>query len=219
MGQETLAVRLSLIQAIETTTRCNRDCDWCANRYLDDKDMSPGTFLSVLFVLRLFKPGIIAMNGCGDPMMDPNIYERVDAVRNLGYKPRIITNGDMLNTTTLGKLKEAGVSSIMISPHSDIGDKRKLAKETGLYLVDGYSPVKGGRTHNWAGQLDFENELRAKCNPKLQGRGYINVDGFITQCCLDYEANHPIGHVLDGKKLLDVECVDIPLCDTCEGSP
>ena len=219
MGQETLAVRLSLIQAIETTTRCNRDCGWCANRFLPDRDMTERIFLAALSVLKLFEPGILAMNGCGDPMMDPNIYERVWMVEKLGYKPRIITNGDMLDAKILGNLKESGVSSLMISPHSDIDGIRVLAQEAGLDIVDGYSPVKGGRTHNWAGQMDFGNELKTKCNPKLEGRGYINVDGYITQCCLDYDAKYPLGHVDDGEKLLNVWCEDMPLCDTCEGSP
>jgi len=183
------------------------------------KDMDDQTFNQSLGVLRLFEPDLIAMNGCGEPLMDPKILERMSAVAELGYKPRIITNGDFLDESVLKELKQHGMSSLMISPHGDISTIVSLAKGLGINVVAGYSPTIGGRTHNWAGQLDAENELSTKCNPLLEGRGYINVDGYVVQCCLDYLARYPLGHVSDGYKLRSAVCGPIGICKDCGGSP
>ena len=76
-------MKLSRIAGIETTTYCNMDCSWCANSLIEDRDMDEDMFDMVLRVLKLFPAGIIAMNGCGEPLMDPDIFERIDRVRFL----------------------------------------------------------------------------------------------------------------------------------------
>lgn len=211
-------MNLSLIQALETTTYCTRYCSWCLNKNLPSKHMTDEIFMKSISVLEQFPPTLIAMNGCGEPLMDPDIVTRVQFVAYLEYKSRIITNGDLLTPSLLKALLAVGMHSIMLSPHSDISELDRLKHIAGEKLITGYSPVKGGRTHNWAGQLDIPNELKASCNPLTKGRGYINVDGYITQCCLDYRALYPIAHITDDN-LPEKECLPIPLCDTCEGSP
>ena len=212
-------VKLSAIVGLETTTYCNRDCPWCLNYTLPAKDMSEDVFNASVSVLQQFKPGIIALSGCGEPLMDPDIVDRVAVVSSIGYLPVLYTNGDMVDEgVILGELKRAGLHKMFISRHEDEDDVVKLANSLGTHAESAYSPAVGGRTHNWAGQLDDINELKNVCNPLRKGWGYINVDGYITQCCLDYDAKYPICHVSDGG-ITDMMCNEIPLCKDCTGSP
>jgi hypothetical protein len=213
-------MKLKKIVGIETTTYCNRDCDWCVNSTLYARDMTAGIFDKVLEVLRLFDPCVIAISGCGEPLMDPDIMERIERVSKLGYSPVIYTNGDMLDESVSDSLKHSGLHKLFISRHDgDSYDKINIAREAGLDAELAYSPHEGWRTHNWAGQLDIENTLNNKCSPLEKGWGYINVDGYVCQCCLDYDAKYPLGHVNEGTKLVGVRCTKIPLCVSCTGSP
>jgi len=212
-------MNLSHIVGIETTTYCNMRCSWCVNHLMENKDMEEQVFNSVLDVLKQFPAGVIAMSGCGEPLMDPDIFERIDRVRFLGYRPVIYTNGTLLDEVTMHELKLAGLHMLFISQHKDIDDLLVLAGSVKLPAVKTYSPADGGRTHNWAGQLpEIECTLKNVCNPLRKGWGYINVDGYICQCCLDYDAKYPICHVND-KDIKKKECNPIPLCEDCTGSP
>ena len=137
---------------------------------------------------------IIFMNGCGEPLMDPDLPARIKAVSGLGYKPRLFTNGDFL----YDDLYPSGVDKVIVSSAIDLD---------------------GEKTHNWAGQAGFPNRLETHCLPLETGRGYINVDGYIGQCCLDYDVKYPVGHVECLQDLPGKDCTVIPLCDGCGGSP
>ena len=211
-------MNLSHIVGIETTTYCNMDCPWCANSLIEDRDMDEDMFDMVLRVLKLFPAGIIAMNGCGEPLMDPDIFERIDRVRIFGYRPVIYTNGTLLDEVSIQELKRAGLHRLCISGHDNIDDLITLAENIKLPVEKAYSPVMGTRTHNWAGQMPIGNTLKNVCNPLRKGWGYINVDGYICQCCLDYDAKYPICHVSD-RNIADKVCATTPLCKNCTGSP
>jgi len=211
--------KLKRIAGIETTTFCNRQCIWCANRLLRTRDMEQDIFDQSLEVLEMFSPDVIAMNGCGEPFMDPDIVDRVDSVARLGYSPVIYTNGDFADEFILEDLKSAGLKKIFFSQHNDINEKIELAKRCGLDADTAYSPAVGGRTHTWAGQISTENTLVNKCSPLEKGWGYINVDGYVCQCCIDYDAKYPLGHVSFKERLVDITCYKIPLCESCTGSP
>jgi len=212
-------MKLSSIIAVETTTYCNRECEWCPNSELVARDMTPQMFDEVISTLKVFPRGLLSLVGCGEPLMDPDIIERVHRVAKIGYSPRIITNGDLVTEPLLYDLKKAGICTMIFSEHSDVKDGVEMAIKCGINATIGYSPVNKGRIHNWAGQLDWHSDLSAKCNPLLKGRGYISIGGYVCQCCMDYNALYPIGHVCEGRALLDKECVPIPLCKSCGGSP
>jgi len=217
MGQRGSGVDISAIIGIETTTYCNRDCHWCANYRLEPTDMSDFIFDKSLEVLGKLPPGRIAMNGCGEPLMDVKIIEHVSAVSSIGYEPIMYSNGDLVCDEIMSDLGRAGLREIWISQHDNVDEKLKIPPKYGIIAEKAYSPAIGGHTHDFAGQIMWENEIDKVCNPLLKGWFYINVDGYITQCCLDYAAKHPVGHVIEG--IEDIISKETPLCAKCTGSP
>lgn len=218
MGQRSDKVAISAIIGLETTTFCSRECPWCPNPSMDHKVMTDEVFERSLEVLVMFPPVLIAMNGCGEPLTDPKFVERVKRVHDTGYTPYIFTNGDFLHPAVVEGLKDAGLKKICLSEHGDIDEKMAMIQGCGMDVSKAYSPAKGGRTHNFAGQLPVENTLENVCNPLQRGWFYINVEGHITQCCLDYDAKYPVGNVFDNN-IPKIRSTQIPLCDDCTGSP
>jgi len=211
-------VRITSIIGIETTTFCNLDCEWCPNSTMEHRHMDERTFDQSIKVLERLKKGIIYMNGCGEPLMDPDIAERVSRVSKLGYSPEMFTNGYFITRKLMLDLNGAGLRRLWVSEHRNVDKKINIALNAGIRAVKAYSPAVGGRTHNFAGQHGTVSERENRCGPKEEGWFYISVLGFITQCCLDYRALYPVSHVFS-TRINDINTCDIPLCGQCKGSP
>jgi len=109
--------------AIETTSCCNRRCEYCplSNAELREKrganSMDPELFTRIIDQLAEDEfAGKLALHGYGEPMLDPNFVERVREARQKLPHAYITfnSNGDLLTPETFNKLVDAGVSHIFI---------------------------------------------------------------------------------------------------------
>ncbi|GAB1372344.1 hypothetical protein MASR1M45_24060 [Candidatus Kapaibacterium sp.] len=124
---------------LEPTSKCNLHCDGC---YRENRSNSHKSLSEIRQELEIFKSlrktDSISIAG-GEPLTHPEIIEIVRLVRDMGWKPVINTNGELLTPELLFKLKEAGVFGFTF--HIDSGQDRS----------------------KWKGKNEIElNELRLK---------------------------------------------------------
>ncbi len=107
--------------SIETTNICNANCIFCAYQYQKDFRAGNGVMKEVLFVRVLDE--YEAMGGSaisftpivGDPLVDPNIIDRVALVQDRGLTAQFYTNGILFNRIDVEALIRTGIKTICLS--------------------------------------------------------------------------------------------------------
>ncbi|MHB1339022.1 MAG: radical SAM protein [Bellilinea sp.] len=103
---------------IEPTNACNLGCRTCMRNVWDEPigKMSTEIFSSILKGIQSFTPlPMVFFGGYGEPLAHPDILDMIAAVRNVGAKVEMITNGTMLNETTASRLVELGLNRLWVS--------------------------------------------------------------------------------------------------------
>ena len=103
---------------VEPTTGCNLDCRTCVRNVWEEpqQDMSTGTFERVLDGLRGL-PDLreVVVGGYGEPLAHPNILDFLRAIKGLGVKITISTNGVLLDEERARALIDLGVDGVTVS--------------------------------------------------------------------------------------------------------
>ncbi len=106
-----------LLVSFTITRRCNLKCKHC---YADAADSAHPDELTTAEAKQTIEE--IAAAGArllifdgGEPLLRPDIYELIAHTRELDMEPLVGTNGTLLSTETVDKLKRAGVRVISIS--------------------------------------------------------------------------------------------------------
>lgn len=127
----------SVIEISESGT-CNRKCSFCPRSAPDFKDIKE--FIPTILIEKLSLElsefdysGIFLFSGFVEPMLDKNIYNLVNIVRNnlKNAKIEMVTNGDVLNESRIKKLFSSGLSTLLIS----IYDGKKEAEDMNLLMI------------------------------------------------------------------------------------
>jgi len=162
----------------------------------------------------------VNMNGTGESCLDPKLAFRIRAVKDImGDKPvNMSTNAVNLTYEMAVKIKDAGIDQFDVSPHSAFHARKAvdIMRRVGLKGIVNIGAIL--MSHNWAGQLEFENQVDCsfdiKCDPLIEGRGYVLKEGNVTPCCYDYQNLGVFGHVFNSG-LLRKEYGPYELCKTC----
>ncbi|MDC1278582.1 SPASM domain-containing protein [Pelagibacteraceae bacterium] len=118
---------------ISESGTCNRSCSFCprsAANFIDKKEFITNKLHEKLCVelKELNYKGTIRYSGFVEPMLDKNIFNLINMVRN--YLPEsnieMVTNGDPLNLKRLKKLFESGLNKILISAYDGKIESEKL---------------------------------------------------------------------------------------------
>ncbi len=114
---------LSLV--IEPSSKCNLKCSFCAMHSGEyDLNERKGIMHNDLYdklirdiALLNYKIKIIQFHGCGEPLLNRDIYSMISKIKklNIAEKLKIITNGVLLNEKNLQKLVLSGINTIDIS--------------------------------------------------------------------------------------------------------
>ncbi len=97
------------ISWLEPTSQCNLACEGCYRENLTNSHKPLSVVREELEIFkRLRKSDGISIAG-GDPLMHPDIVEIVRMVHEMGFKPILNTNGNVLTMDLLKDLKRAGV--------------------------------------------------------------------------------------------------------------
>lgn len=216
---------------IETTSCCNRKCEYCplSNKELRDKrgnhHMDPEMFSRIID--QLAKEGFagkLALQGYGEPMLDPLFIERVKEARAKLPRAYITfnSNGDFLTKEIFLRLEDAGISHIYITQHSkdkkspiielrdnkdtDQGLKEQIKKRVSFYSQLVVLQNRGGTVD--LKKFAKERVATAKNCERCVSSAHtmtINVDGTVSACDNDFLREDVMGRI-DPKQnnLLDI---------------
>lgn len=103
---------------IEPTTRCNLACATCIRNTWAEPlgDMSIAVFDRLVAQLMRF-PHVesVMFGGFGEPTVHPNILHMIRAVKGLGLRAEMVTNGTRLDEAMLAGLMESGLDTLWVS--------------------------------------------------------------------------------------------------------
>ena len=222
---------LRTITTIELSNDCQLACRYCVNRDMEKKAhrrrqiMSDEVFEKCLDLLTDLctrnTQAEVNMNGNGESFLDPKMFSRIAAVRNVIGKDRLLnisTNGLIMSDEIAQALKHSGLDQMQVSVHRP--EVARLAGQTlainGMKGSFNFGAVSA--PHNWAGQIAKEHWVRVlpkiPCHPLMEGRGYVSVEGNISPCCYDYRLLGAFGTVFDSD-LVQREVKPFSLCETC----
>lgn len=104
---------------IETTNFCNAKCVMCPylNMKRSRKVMAKRTFDKVVARIKKEKLPInkVFFSGLGEPLTDPHIIKRIEAIKKLGISVKLYTNASLLMPKISRQLVNLGLDEINIS--------------------------------------------------------------------------------------------------------
>lgn len=124
--------------AIETATYCNRTCDHCAMSTWKSPQtqkqfrMSDEVFNKLVErIVEMDWTGTISFNFFDEPMLNPQLEDRIAAVRRARPKNRLVcfSNGDFATVERARSLFNAGLSELWISDHNNRENRPQECKE------------------------------------------------------------------------------------------
>jgi len=106
------------VAQIEVTSRCSTGCVFCPHDALSAKwvegDITFGTYREYIVPhLDLF--GLIYLQGWGEPMLHPHLWDMLAIAQQKGCRTGFTTNGNRLQDEQNKKLVDTGVDLISIS--------------------------------------------------------------------------------------------------------
>jgi MoaA/NifB/PqqE/SkfB family radical SAM enzyme len=115
---EKKASRPFSVAQIEVTSRCGTGCVFCPHDALFAKwiegDMPVETY-SECIVPHLDSFDLVYLQGWGEPMLHPHLWDMLDMARQRGCRTGFTTNGNWLQADQNQKLLEMGVDLISVS--------------------------------------------------------------------------------------------------------
>lgn len=100
---------------VEPTSRCNLSCIMCGRTYINRKngDMSIGTFKNLVFNMKHLR--YLTLNGLGEPLLNPDIFEMISFAKSRGIRVRLSSNATILDHSKSEKLISTGLDQLFIS--------------------------------------------------------------------------------------------------------
>ena len=202
----------------ETTTYCNRKCNYCPNvdfeRFADNNNflMEEQVFETLIGQLKdLNFNGLISPHLYGEPLSDHRMTDWVPYIKkNLpDTKLKIFNNGYYLNKDNFYNFINLGVDIFYISKHSKSLKKpcRELLeslepefKSKHILLQDFYKDFHQNQkmftNRGGAVALNEEIEKKPPVNCSYATYPVINALGDLVLCCQDFHNNYVFGNIL-----------------------
>ena len=219
----------SEIEISESGT-CNRSCVFCPRSdhdYVDKKEFI-SNYLHNKLCTELSEvefSGTIRYSGFVEPLLDKNIFNLINSVRNIVPKSNIemVTNGDVLNESRLMKLFDNGLNTLLISIYDGPEDVEKMEKlkvkcnlnDEQFFIRHRYLPpeeIFGLTLSNRSGMLEnAEFKVRGLSKPLKHLCNYpsytlfIDYLGDVLMCPHDWGKKMILGN-LNHKRLMDIWC-------------
>ena len=213
---------------ISESGTCNRTCSFCprsAPNFIDKKEFISNELHQKLCteLQKLNYKGTIRYSGFVEPLLDKNIYNLINLVRNFLPESNIemVTNGDPLNLKRLNQLFENGLNKILISAYDgkkESDELENLCKSANLskdqYIVRHryYSEEKdfGITLSNRSGTMaNAEFKIEALKEPLKKScyipsyTFFLDYQGDVLMCPHDWGKKIILGN-LKNEKLIDI---------------
>lgn len=224
---------------IETTSICNRKCDFCPVKYGDREQgfMDEKLYYSIIDQLsEIDYFGAIHPHLFGEPLIDKRIVDFVKYAREKCPKARIVvkSNGDLLDYDTALKLIEAGVTTLFVTQydgyfHDHVKDiYRRFPekhKDKLLFRImrNPYSNRGGlvGEDSNAPLEKDCDY-VNTSLFVDFKGKCHMCPDDFYGKVIMGDVNKENVVDIFNNKKYRDLraklkkgERKDLPICDVC----
>lgn len=107
---------------IEPTTQCNLKCLHCGRTYWKERDqyrdLDLETFKRVVAELAGMGVRVITIQGVGEPLLHPDIFDMITFAQAQGLRTRFNTNFTVLDEASAERLVNVGHSEVMVSIES-----------------------------------------------------------------------------------------------------
>src|SRR3972149_4614439 len=198
----------------ETTTFCNRKCEYCPNSKHERTGSEDGRYMKEEVFEKLLSDlsdidfrGLIAPHLYGEPLTDPRLVSWISKIRKTLPKSRIkiVTNGDFLDEKK--RLKRFKIFDY----YEDFKNKQIMLN------------TRGGEVHL------KKNSLRHPICCEYVSYPVINTFGDLILCCNDYHGRYVFGNIMK-RHLLEIwqdpyniklrksiykGHFDLPICQSC----
>ena len=213
---------------ISESGTCNRTCSFCprsAPNFIDKKEFISNELHQKLCteLQKLNYKGTIRYSGFVEPLLDKNIYNLINMVRNSLPECNIemVTNGDPLNLKRLNQLFENGLNKILISAYDgkkesdeleNLCKSAKLSKDQYIVRHRYYSEEKdfGITLSNRSGTMaNAEFKIEALKEPLKKScyipsyTFFLDYQGDVLMCPHDWGKKIILGN-LKNEKLIDI---------------
>jgi MoaA/NifB/PqqE/SkfB family radical SAM enzyme len=169
---------------VETTNRCNFDCEMCprAMMGLPDEDMDMETFQFVLDRLQLREGSLITLFGLGEPLMHGSLFSMVEEVRKRGLKTGFTTNGVLLSDEMQERIIQSGLDYLRISIDDDgMGAGGSVLHKASGHVIDRTRELVMRRGARKAPEILWNVVASTASAPSIPGlihrAGEIGIDG------------------------------------------
>ncbi len=159
---------------LETTNACNADCVFCAYQYQSDFRQGIGCMPDELFqkVLEQYKEisgrNLSFTPVVGDPLLDPDILQRLKAACDAGFHVSFHTNGLFLDRIDLDGFVRTGIKELHLSTAPFDPESHKL-----LYRTDHYDELIRGVTRLLEARNSFADEGGDALRFSIEFRAHI----------------------------------------------
>lgn len=215
------------IVQVENTNHCNFHCEYCATHAPGSRVRAPrghmtmATYRDILD--RHATAMLIILQGDGEPLLDPTLFEKIALARKRGMVTQVITNGSMGRTSNLERLVREGPDILLFSIDA-VSPQRNMAQRSGLdyeQVTTGIRALTGKRgeqkrkmvvgllsiVHGAVDEevakalrsfnaLDIDVLLYKQLNPAFEGRiaGYRATSAGSLPARLRKQLNYPVQH-------------------------
>lgn len=106
-----------LFLIIENTNICNAQCVICSHKDMKREKgvMSTDLYKRIIDEMELLNISQLQLAEMGEPLLDPNLTERVKYASKKSIRVRIFTNGSLVSSTLAKNLIDSGLSEITFS--------------------------------------------------------------------------------------------------------
>lgn len=225
------------IVGIETSTYCNRKCDYCPNK----DNETPKYIIDDLIFKEAIKQlkkikfnGILQYNLYNEPLFNNKLIDEVKYASN-ELKNAIhilVTNGDLLTIEKAKELIDAGIDKFVVTIHDKNPDKAYERLSKVKYILKDkmrLQTIYDLPIQNRGGAVDinkYQHKNLTVC-PNILSLT-IGINGDVLLCCNDYYKKHVMGNIMENnivdiwksyanlrEELLDRNIVRLDICKKC----
>lgn len=186
---------------IETTSICNRRCQFCPVNYYPRKraEMDQKLFSKIINELAKIKFfGRISLHSYNEPLLDKRIVNLIKEIRQKCPRAFIViySNGDLINLELFDQLINAGMNLLHVTQYDKtINNELQtiINKRQNLITIKKLQPAD---ICNRAGALKNIKKSNYQAKPCFlpAKQLVINVKGEVILCCNDYFAQEVMGN-------------------------
>ncbi|MGE5632416.1 MAG: radical SAM protein [Caulobacteraceae bacterium] len=202
---------------------CNLKCIYCPHpkSWREKGLMSIETFIRCMELIKKLNQKWVCLHNFGEPLLHPQIEDIIKIARKYVDYVYFSTNGTLLSREKAIRLKECGLSKIILANHDSISTEKAISSCRGLDIVAGilndfyldWAGTSGRHPLHYrpTGYMGRPNGCKAFIEEEVV---VVLWDGRINSCCVDMEGLGIVGNVYD-ENAIAVKPKKFTLCEHC----